>query len=106
MIATEMILTGKRIGAQEAQALGLVCRITPAGEALEGARALAAEILEGSPTSVRISLEVMRRTESIPDELAACRMRQPGIDELLSSEDAAEGPMAFAQKRKPNWKNR
>jgi acetyl-CoA C-acetyltransferase len=106
MIATEMILTGKRIGAQEAQALGLVCRITPAGEALEGARALAAEILEGSPTSVRISLEVMRRTESIPDELAACRMRQPGIDELLSSEDAAEGPMAFAQKRKPHWKNR
>jgi acetyl-CoA C-acetyltransferase len=106
MIATEMILTGKRIGAEEAKALGLVCRITPAGEALEGARALAAEILEGSPTSVRISLEVMRRTESIPDELAAARMRQPGIDELLSSEDAVEGPMAFAQKRKPNWKNR
>jgi hypothetical protein len=33
-------------------------------------------------------------------------MRQPGIDELLSSEDGAEGPLAFAQKRKPNWKNR
>jgi len=48
----------------------------------------------------------MRRTESIPDELAASRMRQPGLDELLSSEDAAEGPLAFAQKRKPQWKNR
>jgi acetyl-CoA C-acetyltransferase len=106
MVATELILTGKRIGAEEAKSLGLVARITPAGEALEGARALAAEILEGSPTSVRISLEVMRRTESIPDELAACRMRQPGIDELLSSEDGAEGPLAFAQKRRPNWKNR
>jgi acetyl-CoA C-acetyltransferase len=106
MIATEMILTGRRIGAEEAKALGLVCRITPAGQALEGARALAAEILEASPTSVRISLDVMRRTESIPDELAACRVRQPGIDEVLSSEDGAEGPLAFAQKRKPNWKNR
>ena len=106
MVATELILTGKRIGAQEAQALGLVARVTPAGQALEGARALAAEILEGSPTSVRISLEVMRRTESVADELAACRMYQPGIDELLSSEDGAEGPLAFAQKRKPQWKNR
>jgi acetyl-CoA C-acetyltransferase len=106
MIAMELILTGKRIGAEEARTLGLVSRITPPGEALEGARALAAEILEGSPTSVRISLEVMRLTESIPDELAACRMRQPGIDELLSSEDSAEGALAFAQKRKPNWKNR
>ncbi|HUI59509.1 MAG TPA: enoyl-CoA hydratase-related protein, partial [Steroidobacteraceae bacterium] len=106
MAATEMILTGKRISAQEAKDLGLVARITPPGEALEGARALAAEILEGSPTSVRISLDVMRRTESIADELEACRMRQPGLDELLSSEDAAEGPLAFAQKRKPHWKNR
>jgi acetyl-CoA C-acetyltransferase len=106
IVANELILTGKRIGAEEARTLGLVSRITPPGEALEGARALAAEILECSPTSVRISLEVMRRTESIPDELAACRMRQPGIDELLWSEDGAEGPLAFAQKRKPNWKNR
>jgi hypothetical protein len=48
----------------------------------------------------------MRSTESIPDELEACRMRQPGIDEVLSSEDGAEGPLAFAQKRKPVWKNR
>ena len=106
MIATEMILTGRRIDVTEAKALGLVCRITPQGKALEGARALAAEILDASPTSVRISLDVMRSTESIPDELEACRMRQPGIDEVLSSEDGAEGPLAFAQKRKPVWKNR
>jgi acetyl-CoA C-acetyltransferase len=106
MVATEMILTGRRVGAEEAKTLGLLCRITPAGEALAGARALAAEILESSPTSVRISLDVMRRTESVPDELAAVRMRQPGLDELLSSEDATEGPLAFAHKRKPQWKNR
>jgi acetyl-CoA C-acetyltransferase len=106
MVATEMILTGRRVGAEEAKALGLVARIAPAGEALEGARVLANEILDGSPTSVRISLAVMRDTESIPDELAAVKMRHSGLDDLMSSEDAVEGPLAFAQKRKPNWKNR
>jgi acetyl-CoA C-acetyltransferase len=106
MVANDMILTGKRIGPEEAKALGLVNRITPAGQALEGARALAAEVLESSPTSVRISLQVMRDTESWPDELAATRWRHPGLDDLMTSEDAMEGPAAFAQKRKPQWKNR
>ena len=106
IIATEMILTGKRIGPEEAKSLGLINRITPAGAAMEGARALAAEILEGSPTSVRLSLQVMNDTEKMPDELAAARWRHPATDELMSSEDAMEGPLAFAQKRKPKWKNR
>ena len=101
-----MILTGKRLSAEQALALGLINRITPDGEALAGARTLAAELLESSPTSVRISMQIMRDTESIADELAACRWKHPGIDELMSSEDAVEGPRAFAQKRKPQWKNR
>jgi acetyl-CoA C-acetyltransferase len=106
MLANEMILTGRRLSAEEALAVGLINRITPDGEALEGARKLAEEILESSPTSVRISLQIMRDTESIADELAAARWKHPGIDELMTSEDAIEGPIAFAQKRKPNWKNR
>jgi acetyl-CoA C-acetyltransferase len=106
MLANEMILTGRRLSAQEALAFGLINRITPAGEALEGARRLAEEILEGSPTSVRLSLQIMGDTASIADELAAARWKHPGIDELMTSEDAVEGPLAFAQKRKPQWKNR
>lgn len=106
MLATEMILTGRRLSADEALNVGLINRIAPAGEALEVARKLADEILEGSPTSIRLSLQVMRDTESMPDELAACRWKHPALDELLTSEDATEGPMAFAQKRKPVWKNR
>ena len=66
-VATEMILTGRRLTADEALAYGLVNRVVPAGTALDGARALAAEILEGSPTSVRISLRVMEETRGIPD---------------------------------------
>lgn len=105
-VANEMILTGKRIGAEEAKSLGLVNRVAPTGAALDAARALAAEILEGSPTSVRMSLWIMNDTEKMADELAATRWRHPAIDELMSSEDAMEGPLAFAQKRKPKWKNR
>jgi acetyl-CoA C-acetyltransferase len=106
MLATEMILTGRRLSADEALHVGLINRITPAGEALAGARQLAEEILKGSPTSVRLSLQIMRETGGIADELAAARLRLAALDELMNSEDAMEGPVAFAQKRKPNWKNR
>jgi acetyl-CoA C-acetyltransferase len=106
MLANEMILTGRRLSAAEALAVGLINRIAPDGEALEGARQLAEEILQGSPTSVRLSLQIMRDTAVFADELAAARWKHPALDELMTSEDATEGPIAFAQKRKPNWKNR
>lgn len=105
-VATEMILTGRRMGAEEAFQRGLVNRIAPAGKALEAARALAAEILEGSPTSVRLSLEAMREADGIADTVAAVRAPSGAIDELITSEDMAEGMAAFAEKRAPQWRNR
>jgi acetyl-CoA C-acetyltransferase len=105
-VATEMILTGRRLTAAEALAYGLVNRVVPAGTAVEGARALAAEILEGSPTSVRISLRIMEETRGIPDVVAAVSHPSTAIDELMASEDALEGMAAFAQKRRPRWRNR
>ena len=70
-VAHELVLTGRRLSAAEAHALGLVNRVVPAGTALDGARALAAEVLEGSPTSVRASLQVMEQTRGIPDVVDA-----------------------------------
>jgi acetyl-CoA C-acetyltransferase len=105
-VATEMILTGRRITADEALGYGLVNRVVPAGTALDGARELAAAILEGSPTSVRISLQVMEETQGIPDVVDAVNHPAGAIDELMSSEDAIEGMTAFAQKRRPRWRNR
>ncbi|MET0426558.1 MAG: acetyl-CoA acetyltransferase [Actinoplanes sp.] len=105
-VANEMILTGRRISAEEAQRYGLVNRVTEAGTAVEGARALAAEIIDGSPTSVRISLQVMEETRGIPDVIDAVTYHSPALDELMISEDAIEGLTAFAQKRKPQWRNR
>jgi acetyl-CoA C-acetyltransferase len=101
-----MILTGRRITAAEALGYGLVNRVTGAGKALEGARALAAEILDGSPTSVRVSLEVMEETRGIADVIDAVAYPSDALDDLMVSEDALEGITAFAQKRRPVWRNR
>jgi acetyl-CoA C-acetyltransferase len=72
-----MILTGRRITATKASQWGLVNEVTPPGKALDGARALAARILEGSPTSVRISLQLMAETQDIADTVEAVRHRRP-----------------------------
>ncbi|GIF26714.1 acetyl-CoA C-acetyltransferase [Actinoplanes tereljensis] len=105
-LANEMILTGRRLTADEALAYGLVNRVTEAGAALDGARALASEILDSSPTSVRISLQVMEETRGIPDVIDAVTRPSAAVDDLMTSEDATEGLAAFAQKRKPQWRNR
>ena len=104
-VATEMILTGRRITADEALAYGLVNRVVSAGAAVDGARVLAAEILAGSPTSVRISLQIMEETRGIPDVAQAVSHHSGALDDLMSTQDAAEGPAAFAAKRRPQWRN-
>ena len=57
-------------------------------------------------TSVRISLPVMEEPRGIPDVVDAVTYHSPALDELMVSEDAIEGLTAFAQKRKPQWRNR
>lgn len=105
-VATELILTGRRMGAEEAQGWGLVNRLAPAGEALTAARELAEQVIAGSPTSVRLSLQVMAQTRSEPDEGRALALQAKAIDELMVSADMSEGMAAFAQKRPPVWNNR
>ncbi|NIH85163.1 acetyl-CoA acetyltransferase [Amycolatopsis granulosa] len=105
-VAADVILTGRRLSAAEAESYGLVSRVAPAGQALAVAREVAAAILAGSPTSVRTSLRMMAEADAIADTTAAVRHPSPALDELLVTQDAFEGPAAFAQKRKPVWRNR
>lgn len=104
-VANELILTGTRIGAARARELGVVNRVAPEGEALKVAREMANEIISGSPTSVRLSLELMAQTEGIADTVEAVRTPSAVVDELMTSADAIEGMTAFAFKRSPQWKN-
>jgi acetyl-CoA C-acetyltransferase len=104
-LATEMILTGRRLSADEAVQLGVANRVAPTGRALDSARELAAEIMGGSPTSVRLSLKLMEQTEGIADTLDAVTAPSDVIDELMFSYDASEGIAAFATKRAPRWRN-
>jgi acetyl-CoA C-acetyltransferase len=105
-LATEMILTGQRMTAQRALELGIVNRVAPRGGALAVARELAAQIAEVSPTSVRFTMQMMEETTRFASETEAARFQSPAIPELLASEDMKEGVAAFAQKRRPVWKNR
>ena len=101
-----MILTGRRITAEEALQHGLVNRVVPAGTALDGARGLAQEILAASPTSVRISLQVMEETQGIAGTVESVTRPTGATHDLLLSDGMIEGLTAFAHKRRPRWKNR
>jgi len=105
-IATELLLTGRRMGVEEARAHGLVNRVTEAGQALAGAREIAAEIVSSSPSSVRATLALMAETAAVADTAEAVNQRSEAVTDLLMSEDTVEGMTAFAQKRPPRWVNR
>lgn len=98
----ELGLLGTRITAQRAAELGLVNRVVPKGEALNGALELAALIAENGPLAVRLSKQLAYASE---DASAGDIWSQ--IDEVtrtvMSSADAKEGATAFVEKRTPNW---
>ena len=106
--AMGMILTGRRVTAEEGARLGFVNEVVPTGELMTAARRWAEAILECSPMSIRASKQLVDRglaTASIA-EAESERNRAPALTALLESADMREGPSAFAQKRKPQWKGR
>jgi crotonobetainyl-CoA hydratase len=103
--ALGMILTGRRVSAEEGKALGFVNEVTVATELMGAARRWAATIMEASPMSVRASKQAVYRGLAEPTLEAALKnqMRYPAVAAMFASDDFKEGPQAFAQKRKPKW---
>ena len=104
-IMMEIVLTGRPITAQRAYEVGLVNRLAEPAGLMDAALALAAEILDGAPLSVQAAREtVLLSTEM--GRSAALRAARAASETLYRSEDAQEGPAAFAEKRRPQWKGR
>jgi len=102
-IAMELALTGGMLDAARAAEFGLVNRVVPAGTALEEARGIARMILENAPLAVAASKRII--VESRDWSTGEMFARQRAIMEPVSrSEDAREGSLAFAEKRKPVWR--
>ncbi len=106
--ALGMILTGRRVGAEEGRELGFVHAVVPQADLLAAAKKLAAEILELSPMSVRASKQAVYRglAEASVAEALKAQNRYPAVSAMFKSEDFVEGPMAFAQKRPAQWKGK
>ena len=105
-LAVELLLTGRPMTAAEACDRGLINQAVPADQLMPAAHALAAQIIRSAPLAVAAVLEVLDATEagSVADGFAALRSgRLPRYATMLASEDATEGPAAFAGRRPANW---
>jgi crotonobetainyl-CoA hydratase len=108
-IALEMLLTGRRMGALEAARWGLVNRVVVPDALLETAQALAQEMVLAAPLALAAVKELVNATEGQTIEAAYTTLRKadlPHYRAMLRSDDAAEGPRAFSEKRPPRWQAR
>lgn len=108
-IAREMILTGRRMDADEAAALGLASRVVPGEALLDAALELARIIARAAPLAITAARDILRDTAGMEVEAGYRHMRSgavPSYQAMLQSEDALEGPRAFAEGRAPQWKGR
>ncbi len=106
-VAREMLLTGRRMGASEAERWGLVNRVVAAEDLMGAALDLAAQICAAAPLAVAAVQEVLAETAALDVREGFRRLRSrelPRYERMLRSADAVEGPLAFAERRPPVWR--
>jgi enoyl-CoA hydratase/carnithine racemase len=101
--AMALVLTGKRIFADDARRIGLINEVVPADELMNRARALADDILACAPLAIQASKQVMSMSLAQANLASTMHEDYPLAQRMLAGDDAREGPKAFAEKRLPNW---
>lgn len=104
-VAKELIFTGRRIGAEEAYRIGLVNHVVPEGEALNAAKAMAAEIAANGPIAVRHAKAAANRAPDV-DIISGLEYEADQFALLFATDDAREGMSAFVEKRKASFEGR
>ena len=104
-VAADLLLTGRHITASEALSIGLIGHVVPDGQALARALEIAEAIAANGPVAVRAILRVIRETEGMAENEAFALEAKVGMA-VFASEDAREGPRAFAEKRRPEFRDR
>jgi enoyl-CoA hydratase len=102
-IAAELLLTGRHLTAAEAFEAGLIGHVVPDGQALTKALEIAGTIASNGPLAVQAILRTIRETEGLSENDAFTIESRIGM-EVFTSDDAKEGPRAFIEKRKPQFK--
>ncbi len=106
-MALEMLYAGRRLSGQEAYDVGLASRVVPLAGLMDSARELADDIVANAPLAIAALKEMVTLTESLSLAESAALESSGGLagyEKVNGSEDAKEGPLAFAEKRDPVWK--
>jgi enoyl-CoA hydratase len=104
-VAADILLTGRHITAEEALRIGLIGHVVEDGQALAKALEIADLIAANGPLAVQAILRTIRDTEGMPENEAFAVEAGIGMA-VFASEDAKEGPRAFSEKRKPEFRDR
>jgi enoyl-CoA hydratase len=104
-VAADLLLTGRHITAEQARQIGLIGYVVPDGQALAKALEVAGMIAANGPVAVRAILRTIRETEGMPENDAFRLESRIGM-EVFASEDSREGPRAFTEKRRPEFRDR
>jgi enoyl-CoA hydratase len=102
-VAADLLLTGRHVFAPEAKELGLIGEVVDDGKALERAREVAGTIAANGPVAVQAVLRALRATEGVPEREAMRIDSEIGMP-VFMTDDAKEGPLAFIEKRTPEFK--